>query len=42
MIEARKRTIESVKKLTDYSDYNLYRMNICYDYSIDEVSFLKS
>ena len=37
MIDARKHTIESVKKLTDYSDYNLYKMDICYDYSIDRI-----
>ena len=36
MIDARKHTLDSVKKLTDYSDFNLYKMDICYDYSIDK------
>ena len=26
-----------LKKLTDYSDFNLYKMDICYDYSIDKI-----
>ena len=26
MIDARKHTLDSVKKLTDYSDFNLYKM----------------
>lgn len=31
-------TVNSIEKLTDYSDgYNLYRMNIKYDYSLDDV-----
>ena len=37
MIDARKHTFDSVKKLTDYSDFNLYKMDICYDYSIDKI-----
>ena len=37
MIDARKYTLDSVKKLTDYSDFNLYKMEICYDYSIDKI-----
>lgn len=37
MDDARKHTIGSIKKLTDYSDYNLYKMDICYDYSIDRI-----
>ena len=37
MIDARKHTLESVKKLTDYSDFNLYKMDIYYDYSIDKI-----
>lgn len=28
MIDARKHTLDSVKKLTDYSDFNLYKMDI--------------
>lgn len=31
MIDARKHTLDSVKKLTDYSDFNLYKMDIYYD-----------
>ena len=31
-------TINSIEKLTDYSDgYNLYRMDVKYDYSLDDV-----
>ena len=37
MIDARKHTLDSVKKLTDYSDFNLYKMDIYYDYSIDKI-----
>lgn len=37
MIDARKHTLDSVKKLTDYSGFNLYKMDICYDYSIDKI-----
>lgn len=37
MIDARKHTLDSVKKLTDYSNFNLYKMDICYDYSIDKI-----
>ena len=37
MIDARKHTLDSVKKLTDYCDFNLYKMDIYYDYSIDKI-----
>lgn len=37
MTDTRKHTLDSIKKLTDYSDYNLYKMDICYDYSIDRI-----
>lgn len=37
MIDARKHTLDSVKKLTDYNDFNLYKMDIYYDYSIDKI-----
>ena len=33
----RLRTVNSIEQLTNYDDYNLYRMDICYDYSIDDV-----
>lgn len=33
----RLRTVNSIEKITDYSDYNLYRMDVRYDYSIDDV-----
>ena len=34
----RLQTVKSVKRLTDYDDgYNLYRINVKYDYSIDNV-----
>ena len=33
----RLRTVSSMEQLTNYDDYNLYRMDICYDYSIDDV-----
>ena len=33
----RLRTVNSIEKLTDYADYNLYRMDVKYDYSIDDV-----
>lgn len=39
MIDARKHTLDSAKKLTDYSDFNLYKMDICYDYSIDKIIY---
>lgn len=29
------RSIASIEKMTDYEDYNLYRMNIEYDYDLD-------
>ena len=31
------RTVNSIEKVTDYDDYNLYRMDVKYDYSIDDV-----
>jgi hypothetical protein len=35
---SRQKTIASIKKLFDYADgYNLYSMNICYDYDLDAV-----
>lgn len=37
MTDARKHTLDLIKKLTDYSNYNLYKMDICYDYSIDRI-----
>lgn len=37
MTDSRTKTIQSIKKLTSYSDYNLYSMNICYDYSIERI-----
>ena len=33
----RLRTVNSIEKLTDYADYNLYCMDVKYDYSIDDV-----
>ena len=33
----RLRTVNSIEQLTNYDDYNLYRMDIRYDYSIDDV-----
>lgn len=33
----RLRTVSSIEQLTNYDDYNLYRMDIRYDYSIDDV-----
>ena len=35
---SRRKTIASIKKLFDYADgYNLYSMNICYNYDLDAV-----
>ncbi len=31
------RTISGIEKITSYDDYNLYRMDIKYDYSIDDI-----
>ena len=31
------RTVNSIEKVTDYDDYNLYRMEVKYDYSLDDV-----
>lgn len=31
------RTVNSIEKVTDYDDYDLYRMDVKYDYSIDDV-----
>ena len=33
----RLRTVNSIKQITAYDDYNLYRMDVTYDYSIDDV-----
>ena len=33
----RLRTVNSIEQITAYDDYNLYRMNVKYDYSIDDV-----
>lgn len=33
----RLRTINSIEQITAYDDYNLYRMDVKYDYSIDDV-----
>ena len=34
----RLQTIQSIEQITDYDDgYNLYRMNVQYDYSLDRV-----
>ncbi len=31
------RTVNSIEKITDYGDYDLYRMDVQYDYSIDDL-----
>ena len=32
------KTMSSIQKITDYSDgYNLYRMNVDYDYQLDDI-----
>lgn len=33
----RLRTVNSIRQITDYGDYDLYRMDVRYDYSIDDV-----
>ena len=33
----RLRTVNSIEQITEYDDYNLYRMDVKYDYSIDDV-----
>ena len=33
----RLRTVNSIERITAYDDYNLYRMDVTYDYSIDDV-----
>ena len=30
-------TVSSIRKVTSYDDYNLYSMNVQYDYSLDDV-----
>ena len=30
-------TVSSIQKITSYDDYNLYTMNVRYDYSLDDV-----
>ena len=34
---SRFKTIGSIEKLTDYDEYNVYRMDVKYDYSLDDV-----
>ena len=34
---SRIRTANSIVKLTDYDDYNLYRMQVSYDYDLDKM-----
>ena len=34
---SRIRTIQSLKKVTDYEDYNLYRMDVRYSYDLDRL-----
>lgn len=34
---ARNKTIATIEKVTDYSDYNLYTMGVRYDYDIDRI-----
>ena len=33
----RLQTISTIEKITNYNEYNLYRMDIKYDYSLDNV-----
>ena len=35
---SRIQTANSIEKLTDYDDYNLYRMQVRYDYDLDNMS----
>ena len=34
---SRIQTANSIEKLTDYDDYNLYRMQVRYDYDLDKM-----
>ncbi len=34
----RMESIETIKKITDYDDYNVYSIEIKYDYNIDNVT----
>ena len=36
--EDRMESIKTIKKLTEYNDYNLYSIEIKYDYNIDKVT----
>ena len=35
--ESRFQTISSIQKVTDYDEYNLYRMDVKYDYDLDRL-----
>ena len=35
--EGRFQTISSIQKVTDYDEYNLYRMDVKYDYDLDRL-----
>ena len=35
--EVRFQTIRSIQKVTDYDEYNLYRMDVKYDYDLDRL-----
>ena len=37
MYEGRFQTISSIQKVTDYDEYNLYRMDVKYDYDLDRL-----
>ncbi len=37
MDQSRLKTVSSIKKITEYDDYNLYTMDIEYDYNIDRI-----
>ena len=37
---SRFKTIGSIEKLTDYDEYNVYKMDVKYDYSLDDVCLL--
>ena len=34
---SRFRTIETIRRVTDYKDYNLYCMDVNYDYDLDRL-----
>ncbi len=34
---SRLKTVSTIRKITNYDEYNLYRMDITYDYSIDDI-----